>query len=273
MEGNPMRIRSTRSVPPASPPEPAGSVPLLLLVLTSGAMPLLVLAAKLTGFDTSPLTWYIARASGITLYLLLWASMMLGLGLTAKYLDRRVSRATVFSLHAYVTSLAYGFLAMHVLSLSADRFSAFSLRDLLIPFHSPMREPWTGLGVIAGYLMVGLGLSFSARKLTGYRFWRLAHWLTFPLYLTALAHGLGGGTDAVYWPVFIIYLSTAALLAGVVLVRIGRGRVHKLAMPDGPPPFDRFAQDARPARSHVAAPSYPGLQQAPAAVVGGERGR
>ena len=240
-----MRIRSTRSVPPASPPNPAGRVPLFLLALTSGAMALLVIAAKFAHVDTSPITWYIARASGITLYVLLWASMMLGLGLTTKYLDRRVSRATVFSLHAYVTALSYGFLAMHMLSLSADRFSAFSMRDLLIPFHSPVREPWTGFGVIAGYLMVGTGLSFSLRKLTGYRAWRIVHWLTFLLYLTALAHGLGGGTDAVFRPVFMMYLGTAGLLAAVVLIRIGRSRKRTLTMPDGPPPFDRFAGGAR----------------------------
>lgn len=248
-----MRIRSTRSVPPASPPNPAGNIPLVLLALTSGAMALLVIVARVAHLDTSPFTWWVARASGITLYLLLWASMMLGLGLTTKYLDRRVSRSTVFSLHAYVTALSYGFLAMHMLSLSADRFSAFSMRDLLIPFHSPVREPWTGFGVIAGYLMVGLGLSFSARKVTGYRVWRLAHWLTFPLYLTALAHGLGGGTDAVFRPVFVMYLGTAGLLAAVVLVRIGRSRARRLALPVGPPPFDRFSPANRPTRVGEAA--------------------
>jgi predicted ferric reductase len=218
-------------------------------------MSLLVIVAKLARFDTSPVTWYVARASGITLYLLLWASMMLGLGLTAKYLDKRVGRATVFSLHAYVTALSYGFLAMHMLSLSADRFSAFSLRDLLIPFHSPVREPWTGLGVVAGYLMAGIGLSFSARKLTGYRVWRLAHWLTFPLYVIALAHGLGGGTDGGVRPVFMMYLGTAGLLAAVVLIRIGRSRTRALAMPAGPPSFDRFALHAR--RQDVSAARQP----------------
>jgi predicted ferric reductase len=235
---------------------------LVLLALTSGAMALLVAVANIAHVDTSPFTWYVARASGITLYLLLWASMMLGLGMTTKFLDRRVGRATVFSLHAYVTSLSYAFLAMHMLSLSADRFSAFSLRDLLIPFRSPVREPWTGFGVIAGYLMIGLGMSFSARKLTGYRLWRLAHWLTFPLYLTALAHGLGGGTDAVFRPVLIMYLGTAGLLAGVVLMRIGRSRKRALAMPADPPPFDRFARDARRRETRAARRPGPAIRDA-----------
>ena len=100
--------------------------------------------------------------------------------------------------------------------------------------------------------MVGIGLSFSLRKLTGYRAWRIVHWLTFLLYLTALAHGLGGGTDAMFRPVFIMYLGTAGLLAAVVLIRIGRSRKRTLTVPAGPPPFDRFAGDARRPKIPVA---------------------
>ena len=48
----------------------------------------LLLYARLTGSSLSPATWYIARSSGITLYLLLWLSVLFGLGMTTSALDR-----------------------------------------------------------------------------------------------------------------------------------------------------------------------------------------
>lgn len=219
-----MRAWSTRTVPAAAPPSPAGGYPYGLLAAVSGVMVALVAVSHFAGLGLSPLTWYLARASGITLYLLLWASMMLGIGLTTKFLDKRLSRAVVFSLHGYVTALSYAFLALHVLSLVADQYESFSLADVLIPFHASAREPWTGLGVIAAWLLLLIAFSSSLRTLTGYRAWRLTHWVSFPLYAMALAHSVGGGTDGFVRPVFMMYLGTTALFVVVFAIRIVNGR-------------------------------------------------
>lgn len=263
-----MRAWSTRSIPPASPPSPAGGYPLVLLALVSVVMAGLASWSRLFGGNTSPLTWWLARASGVTLYLLLWATTMLGFALTTKLLEKRVNRATVFSLHGYLTMLSYAFLALHVLSLAADRFSAFSLADLLIPFHSPTREPWTGFGVVAAYLLVGIAASFSTRKLTGYRFWRLTHWLTFPLYALALAHGIGGGTDGTVRPFLMMYLGTAGLVAVALLYRIKLGRRLSYQTPlVASPSSERPASPARAAEAPIAPAWSPSVRNA-AAVAG-----
>lgn len=236
-----MRLPFTRSIPKPSPPEPAGALPIALLALFSVAMLGGVGIAELLGWELSPLTWYIARASGMTLYLLLWASTMLGLGLSTHVLDGLLTHGAVFSLHAYLSMLSLVFLGLHTLALGADRYTAFTMSDLLIPFHAGVREPWTGLGIIAGYLLVGITASFSLRALTGYRFWRKAHWLTLPLMVTGFAHGVGAGTDSATAPATAVYGITAALFLFLVLFRALRGRRRReLLVTNTPPPLDRM---------------------------------
>jgi predicted ferric reductase len=203
----------------------------------------LVAGAALTGRSTSPVTWYLARASGMTLYLLLWFSTLLGLGLTTTLLDRFGGRGVVYSLHRFVTSLAYGFLSLHVLSLAADSWMAFGPVALVVPFASPWREPWTGFGVIAGGLFVAIGGSFALRRYLTYRTWRALHWLAFPLFGLALAHGIGAGTDSsTVWAQGIYWVSGLSVLwLAAYRALVGR-RAHPPEPASAPqPPFDRLA--------------------------------
>jgi predicted ferric reductase len=116
----------------------------------------------------------------------------------------------VFSVHAFITQVAYGFLALHLLSLAADPTVDFGPRQLLVPFAAGWREPWTALGVLAGELTIVIGVSFAAKRLIGQRAWRALHWLTFPLYGMALLHGVGAGTDTQASWAIALYLGTGA---------------------------------------------------------------
>ena len=53
----------------------------------------------------------------------------------------------------------------------------------------------TGLGVIAGWLAVILGLSFYVRKWIGTKTWRWLHRWTLAVYVLALGHTVAAGTD------------------------------------------------------------------------------
>lgn len=214
---------SSRSLPqPAARPEPAGGFAIAVLAGSGLAIAALMLAAAAAGRSISPITWYIARASGITLYLVLWVGMAAGLGLTTGLLDRWVRRGTLISLHAYATHLAYGFLALHLLSLAADPTVRFGGRELLVPFAAGWREPWTGLGVLAGELTVVIGASFAVRQTIGMKAWRALHWLTFPLYALALLHGIGAGSDARQPWASALYLTTGSLVVALSLYRLLR---------------------------------------------------
>jgi predicted ferric reductase len=203
-------------------PEPAGGYAIALLAGSALAIAALIAAALAFGRSISPLTWYIARASGFALYLTLWVSVVSGLGLTTALIDRRGGRAIIFSLHAYSMQLAYGFLALHMLSLAADPTVRFGLKELLVPFASSAREPWTGFGVLAAELAVVIAASVAVRQTIGQRAWRALHWLTFPLYALALLHGIGAGTDTRAPWASLLYLTTGAVVVLFSLYRLLR---------------------------------------------------
>lgn len=241
-----MRWRLPRSVTTVSRPEPARGYTVAILCGSSILMVALVIVSALTGVSLSPWTWYLTRASGFALYVLVWLATVLGLGLTTTLLDRFGGRAVLFSIHAYATELSYGFLALHLLTLAADQTVPFGFANLVVPFGSPWREPWTGLGVLAAELLVLIGASFAIRWLIGFRGWRLLHWLTFPLYGLALAHGLGSGTDRNEGWAQGIYLATALCVVWLASYRaLRRGaRVILPQPPAQPAPFDRLAPPA-----------------------------
>jgi predicted ferric reductase len=243
------RLRFFRWTRVVDPPEPASGYAAAVIAAGGlGTVALLAIAA-LFGLSPSPLTWYLTRAAGMTLYLLLWLSVVCGLGLTTKLLDRSLGgRAMVLSLHAFATRLAYGFLALHLVTLAADVSVSFGPRELFVPFAAPWREPWTGFGVIAGYLLVLIGASFGVRRLTGYRAWRALHWLAFPLYALALAHGLGAGSDSGTGWARGLYAVTAGTVVFLTLYRALRGpRTASLPAPPAQPRLDRLASSRRPA--------------------------
>jgi predicted ferric reductase len=200
-------------------PEPARGYAVAALAASGLIVTALIVTAALLGRSVSPVTWYVARASGLVLYLLIWLSVISGLGLTTSLLDRWGGRGVIFSVHTFSTELTYGFLSLHLLSLAADPTVRFSVPDLLLPFAAQWREPWTGYGILAGYLTVLIGASFAVKRVIGQPAWRALHWLTFPLYALALLHGLGAGSDAhVPW-IRVLYLTTASLVVLFTLYR------------------------------------------------------
>ena len=236
-------------------PDPASGYLSASLIAISLGVAALVLRSTLTGASLSPATWYLARASGLTLYLLFWLAAALGLGLTTGLLDRCGGRAVIFSLHGFATGLAYVFFGLHALSLAADQSVPFGLADLVVPFHAPWREPWTGLGVIAGELLILIGASFSVRRWTGYRFWRVLHWLTFPTYAIGLAHGLGAGTETGTLWADLLYLATALSLVWLAVYRVLRGPSRSRPTPVADPaPLDRLGGNAIGAHRRRTAP-------------------
>lgn len=215
--------QSSRLTPYSAPPEPVGLWPAVLALAAGVALCLAAAIALVSGRTLSPFTWYLTRAAGISLYLLYWLVVVLGLGLTTPLLARLDGRAVLYSVHRYATELAYGFLALHMISLAIDHHVRFSPTSLLVPFVAPSNEPWTGLGVIAGYVMVLIGISFGLRRWIGQRGWRLLHFLAFPAYAMGLAHGIGAGSDTGALWMQAIYAVTGGSVFWLTAYRVLRG--------------------------------------------------
>jgi hypothetical protein len=103
--------------------------------------------------------------------------------------------------------------AIHVLTTVADGFTPIGLKDAVIPFASPYRRLWLGLGTLAFDLLLALTLTSVLRRRLGQRAWRAVHWSASACWPLALVHGLGTGTDT---PVPWARLSTAACLVAVL---------------------------------------------------------
>ena len=169
------------------------------------------------------LFWITSRAAGITALLLASAAVSCGL-LVGLRLVRGRSGPDVRALHEVLSLATLVALAVHALSLLGDSYLRASLADLTIPFVSGYQRWWTATGIVAGWSLAVLGLSYYARRRIGTARWRSAHRFTALAWVLGLVHALGEGTDAGQaW-----FLALVAIAAGpatlLLAVRLARGR-------------------------------------------------
>jgi sulfoxide reductase heme-binding subunit YedZ len=163
--------------------------------------------------------WYLARAAGLTAYLLLTLDVILGLVIHTRALDDLIARWQSFDLHQFTALLALGFLALHLLALLGDSYVGFRPWQLLIPFTSPYRPVPVALGVVALYLVLLIVGSFYVRRHIGQRAWRMLHYLSFGGWALALGHGLLAGTDTgTLWGLFL-YAGTGFIVVALTIAR------------------------------------------------------
>lgn len=164
--------------------------------------------------------WLASRASGVVAILLVTASVLLGLGMATRMLRRRGLTPILAPVHEQLALAGLVAIAVHGITLLGDRWLHPGLLGIAVPFAMPYRTLYTGLGVMAGYLAAVLGLSFYARSRIGAKRWRMLHRLTSVVYVLAVVHVLGAGTDAgTQWLRLTLILSGAPVVF-LLLVRL-----------------------------------------------------
>lgn len=143
-----------------------------------------------------PTFWILARAAGITAYLMLTGSMLAGLVLKSRALGKAVRPAAVTDVHRTLAVAGLAALALHGAALVLDATVHVSPLALLVPGLVDYRVWWTAAGVVAGEMMALVTVSFWLRKKIGSRLWRRLHWLSYATFALATAHGLTAGSDA-----------------------------------------------------------------------------
>jgi sulfoxide reductase heme-binding subunit YedZ len=109
-------------------------------------------------------------------------------------------------------------IAVHGLALLGDNFIGFGPADIAIPFVSGYHRFWTATGVVAGWSLALLGLSYYARARIGQARWRRLHRLTALAWVLGIAHALGEGTDSGrLW--FLAMIGIVVVPATALLVR------------------------------------------------------
>ena len=172
-----------------------------------------------------PTFWLLARASGITAYVLLTLSMLAGLVVKSRPFGRLVRPATVTDLHRFLALLGLGSLAMHGTALVLDSTVRVTPLALVVPGLVSHRPVWTALGVLAAELMLFVYVSFSLRKRIGTRNWRRLHWATYGIFAAATLHGLAAGTDTAQpWALGLYLGAIGAVAAATTWRAIARPR-------------------------------------------------
>jgi methionine sulfoxide reductase heme-binding subunit len=167
--------------------------------------------------------WYAARAGGILAYLLLTASVCLGLLMSGKARLQRWPRFALEDVHRFLGILAGIFVAIHGAALLVDSFVPFSLTQVLVPGTSSYRPLAVGLGVVAAELLAALALTNRYRTRIGHTAWRRLHMLNLGVWGLALLHGLTAGTDAFTAWALVLYAGTAWLVLALLIHRVSLG--------------------------------------------------
>jgi methionine sulfoxide reductase heme-binding subunit len=145
--------------------------------------------------DPTPhLFWITSRAAGFAALILASLAVSLGLLMSTKLLKGKAAdlRATheILSLSTIVA------IVVHAVALLGDKFLHPSIADIAIPFVSGYKTFWMSLGIVGGWALILLGLSYYARRAIGAVRWRKLHRFTALAWLAGLVHSLGMGTDA-----------------------------------------------------------------------------
>jgi methionine sulfoxide reductase heme-binding subunit len=161
------------------------------------------------------LFWITSRAAGGAALLLASASVVLGLMMSST--RRSPNRRDLRTLHEALSLTALAMVGLHGVALLGDSYLNPGIGGIAIPFVGSYRPLWTGVGILAGYGLGALGLSYYWRDRIGAKRWKRLHRLTALFWIAAIVHTVGAGSDAARaW--FLILVGVFALPAGALLL-------------------------------------------------------
>jgi sulfoxide reductase heme-binding subunit YedZ len=181
--------------------------------------------------------WLASRASGGVALLLITTSVLLGLTMASGRLRAPGRKKQLLDLHEHVALAGLVAIAVHGITLLGDRTIDPGPAGVLVPFLTPYRAVYTGIGIIAGYTIAGLALTFYVRRRIGPRRWRELHRLIVVAYVLALAHSIGAGSDTSL-PAVRYAVLASALPAGLLFVIRNERRPRGAARERAPSPAE-----------------------------------
>ena len=168
--------------------------------------------------------WYLTRASGVVALVLLSATLVLGVVASVGWTTERWPRFLSQDVHRNVSLLGLVFVGVHVATTVLDGYVPIGLVDVFVPFISPYRPIYVGLGALALDLMLAVLITSGLRHRIGYGSWRFVHWLAYLCWPIALVHGLGTGSDTQLPVVLFVEVVCTATVLGAFAWRMVTGR-------------------------------------------------
>ena len=140
--------------------------------------------------------WLASRASGTVALLLVTSSVLIGLLMASGLLKKPGLKKRLIATHEHTALIAMVLIAVHGITLLGDRTLNPGPVGILVPFDAGYRPVYVAIGIISGYLIAALGLSFYIRRRIGGKRWRQLHRFTVAAYALGVAHAIGAGSDA-----------------------------------------------------------------------------
>ena len=172
--------------------------------------------------------WYLARGTGAATLVLLTLTLVLGIVNVRRWAPRGLQRFVVDDLHRTLGLLVVVLLGAHVAVNVLDDFVSISLIDAVVPFLGSYHPLWLGLGALSLDLLAALIVTSLLRARIGVRAWRAVHWVAYACWPVAVAHGIGMGTDASSWLLWLT-IACGALVAVAVAARLAEPRTLEAA--------------------------------------------
>ena len=166
--------------------------------------------------------WLMARSAGIVALLLIAASVLIGLALAARLGGPPRRRRALVALHEHTATTGLAAIGLHGVTLLGDGWLKPGLAGIAIPYVMDYRPAYVASGIVAGYLGALLGLSFYVRRRIGGRRWRKLHRATPVVYVLALIHTLGAGSDTDTPWLQATLLATTVPAAALLLARTAK---------------------------------------------------
>jgi sulfoxide reductase heme-binding subunit YedZ len=168
---------------------------------------------------TDHLFWITSRAAGTAALLLSSVAVCVGLLFGGKLVK---GRPDLRHLHEALSLATIVALVVHAVALLGDNFMSPSLADISIPFVSGYQRGWTTLGIVAGWALIALGLSYYVRDRIGQQRWKKLHRFTALAWIAGIVHSLGEGTDAgATWFLVATAIPVVPALALLVVRHLG----------------------------------------------------
>jgi sulfoxide reductase heme-binding subunit YedZ len=170
---------------------------------------------------TGPWLWYLDRATGLVLLVLLTLVTVLGVLASRRSSGGWVPAFVPQRLHRNLAVLSLGLLAAHVVTGVVDEYVDLRWWQTFVPFRGAYQPLWIGLGAIAVDALAVVTLSSLARARFGHRAWRILHLTAYAAWPAALAHAVGLGTDMGTRAGAFLVAGCVGVVLTAVLVRVG----------------------------------------------------
>ena len=174
----------------------------------------------MTQRDPMDYAWWLAsRASGVVALVLVSLAVGLGLAMAGRLPNRPALRKAMVAAHEHAALVGLVAIAVHAITLLGDHWLHPGPAGVLVPFVMDHEPPFTAMGIVGGWLAALLGLSFYVRRRIGPALWRKLHRLTALVWLLAVGHALGAGTDAGSVWLQAIIVATGAPIVFLLIAR------------------------------------------------------